>query len=720
MEGLGALDGVDDIPWAGLEHAYGSADDVPGLLRALLSGDADDADGEDGEDGEDGALDGLFGSLCHQGSVYPASVYAVPFLARIAAAGIGAAGVLVLLGFIAKSTDERALEVPGSARTAVAAQVDVLIPLLSDPDAEVRALTAWALAAGRSPDRLVPALRAHWDAETSPVVRATFLRALSVLGGAAGIAEYVMAGPADPIVRLVAAEACVAAGMPWSDELHDAATAWLADGGKLPAFWWDDTIPFSNLLTALAARGDLALATRLAVAGLTQAVAAGVREEVVRSVGGLAGDYRIPAAALAVPLAAVAGHEDAGLGAVMVLRELVAGLPAGDQLAAGPATGDQLLAVADVRGPDRRADEALACLFDLGDPDAHRLLVRDLRDRPFALRAATLPVRGEPSPPPPFDPVLLEAVRERLRTWDMNGLGPVWPLALLSGWGPAATPAVPELTGLVSWDPLAAGQALAAIGGAIPAAVQTLELAAASGPIPRRLDAAQALRSLTGQDEPLLAVIEYGLDRRHGGVWMQAARAARTLISAPGRLIPALTVARDTAPPGTSASIEVALALWHYTGDAAPAVSLLAEGLRAGSSGQRGAALWAAGGAAELGPAARPLVPALLPLLEDPMLCPVAAQALVRIDPESPGGLPPAELADRLVTIVGQVPVSGDPGGTVNRRAVQALATMGQLAGVPAAARERLRYLAERDQRIIRWHIRSDEILRAEIRHLLH
>ena len=100
-------------------------------------------------------------------------------------------------------------------------------------------------------------------------------------------------------------------------------------------------------------------------------------------------------------------------------------------------------------------------------------------------------------------------------------------------------------------------------------------------------------------------------------------------------------------------------------------------GLRAGSSGQQGAALWAAGGAAELGPAARPLVAALLPLLDDPMLCPVAAQALVRIDPESPGGL-------------------------------------------PAAARDRLRYLAERDQRIIRWHIGSDEILRAEIRHLLH
>jgi hypothetical protein len=707
MDKLGVLDGVDDISWADLQHAYGPADDVTELLQALLSGDADEA------------LDELFSSLCHQGSVYSASVYAVPFLARIAAAGIGAAGVLGLLGCIAKSTNERALEVPGSARAAVAAQVDVLVSLLSDPDAEVRALTAWALAEGRSPDRLVPALRARWDAETSLVVRATILRALSVLDGAAGIAADVVAGPADAILRLVAAEACVAAGMRWSDELHDAATAWLAGGVRLPAFWWDDTIPFSNLLTALAARGDLGLAVGLAVTGLSKAVAAGVRKDAVRSVSRLAHDYRVPTSALAIPLAAVAGDEDAGVAAIMLLRDLAAGLPVGGQLADGPTAGGQLVAVADVRGPDRRADEALACLFDLGDPRAHRLLVRDLRDRPFALQAATLPVSNVQAPPPPFDPVLLEAVRERLRTWDMNGPRPDWLLALLSGWGLAAAPAIPELTGLVPWDPLAAGRALAAVGGAIPAAVEALRLAATTGLVLRRLDAAAALRSLTGEDEPLLAAIEYGLDRRHGGVWMEAARAARTLVSAPDRLIPALTAARDAVPPAIGVRIEVGLALWHYTGDAAAAVRLAAEALKAEPSGQRGAALWAAGAAAELGPAARPLVPAILPLLEDPRLCPVAAQAIVRIHPESPGGVPLAELADRLVTIVGNVPVVGDPGGIVNRRAVGALAAMGQTAGVPSAAREYLRHLAERDQRIIRWHIRSDEILRAEIRHLL-
>jgi hypothetical protein len=98
--------------------------------------------------------------------------------------------------------------------------------------------------------------------------------------------------------------------------------------------------------------------------------------------------------------------------------------------------------------------------------------------------------------------------------------------------------------------------------------------------------------------------------------------------------------------------------------------------------------------------------------------CPGAVQALVRIDPESRDGVPLAALADRLVTIVGDVIVAGDPSGNTNRWAVTALAEIGQ-AGISPAARERLRHLAERDRRIIRWHIRSDEILRAAIRHLL-
>jgi hypothetical protein len=70
------LAGLDAVDWAGLTHAYGSATDVPGLIRALTST-------EPGESA--GALDLLYGNIFHQGSRYEATASAVPFLARLAA-----------------------------------------------------------------------------------------------------------------------------------------------------------------------------------------------------------------------------------------------------------------------------------------------------------------------------------------------------------------------------------------------------------------------------------------------------------------------------------------------------------------------------------------------------------------------------------------------------------------------------------------------------------
>lgn len=97
---------LDAQPWASYTHAYGSAEDVPGCLRAL-AGD-DDAAAEE-------AQSELYGSILHQGSVYEASAKAVPFLARIAAAGIRTADVLLLIGGIAEGgTDPDPGSDPGS------------------------------------------------------------------------------------------------------------------------------------------------------------------------------------------------------------------------------------------------------------------------------------------------------------------------------------------------------------------------------------------------------------------------------------------------------------------------------------------------------------------------------------------------------------------------------------------------------------------------------
>jgi len=68
------LEGLDEVGWADLSHAYGSAGDVPALLRQAGSGG--DVAGE--------AISELYGRLFHQGTVCPATGAAVPFLVELA------------------------------------------------------------------------------------------------------------------------------------------------------------------------------------------------------------------------------------------------------------------------------------------------------------------------------------------------------------------------------------------------------------------------------------------------------------------------------------------------------------------------------------------------------------------------------------------------------------------------------------------------------------
>ncbi|MGC5307663.1 hypothetical protein [Micromonospora zamorensis] len=93
------LDGLDDIDWARLGHAYGAADDVPGQLRALLSSDSAT---------RDEALGELYTNVFHQGSRFEASAYAVPFLLELLAdpATPDPAAVLGLLSALVVGYDE--------------------------------------------------------------------------------------------------------------------------------------------------------------------------------------------------------------------------------------------------------------------------------------------------------------------------------------------------------------------------------------------------------------------------------------------------------------------------------------------------------------------------------------------------------------------------------------------------------------------------------------
>ncbi|MFJ3776036.1 HEAT repeat domain-containing protein [Streptomyces sp. NPDC090075] len=124
--------GIDEVDWASLRHAYGSAEDVPGLLRGLASPDATE---------REVALDGMYGSVHHQGNVYDSTLACVPFLFALAARPeVPDRGAIVelLVSIGAESAGP-------AARAAVRAGADTFVPLADDPCPGVRRAAAGAL-----------------------------------------------------------------------------------------------------------------------------------------------------------------------------------------------------------------------------------------------------------------------------------------------------------------------------------------------------------------------------------------------------------------------------------------------------------------------------------------------------------------------------------------------------------------------------------------------
>ncbi|MGI5242045.1 HEAT repeat domain-containing protein [Dactylosporangium sp. CA-139066] len=135
--------GLDDIDWASLEHAYGSARDVPGWVRGLV--DPDPAVRER-------SLDAMYGAVHHQGDVYDSTVAAVPYLIEaLTAPGLpGRDGIAELLASIAELSewpdeteldedDAEMLRQAARANALALAAAPALIRLADDPDPAVRA-----------------------------------------------------------------------------------------------------------------------------------------------------------------------------------------------------------------------------------------------------------------------------------------------------------------------------------------------------------------------------------------------------------------------------------------------------------------------------------------------------------------------------------------------------------------------------------------------------
>jgi len=200
------LEGLQEIDWSSLSHAYGKAGDVPDLIRGLL-------DSEPQRRHE--CLYQLYGTIWHQGTIYEASAYAVPFLFELLRSldTPDRSGIAMLLADLADGahplelyTDpgdkmsqlvRKGLEDEGrdfevevqagrvwerATRAAVGEVLDVLIEYLRDEEPEIRATVAQALA--RFPERaqdFLPRLEAALKSERQDYVRESLNATFSAL-----------------------------------------------------------------------------------------------------------------------------------------------------------------------------------------------------------------------------------------------------------------------------------------------------------------------------------------------------------------------------------------------------------------------------------------------------------------------------------------------------------------------------------------------------------
>jgi hypothetical protein len=700
MDLVRALDGLDAHPWAGTTHAYGQAEDLPDVLRALTGDD---------EEAADEAVSELYGSVLHQGTVYAASAEVAPFLARIAAAGHRSADLLRLLGDMAGSDDEYGVE-PGTVRRAVAAQLPLMMPWLGDPDPSVRQAAVWAVAQTRAADTVLPELLGRWGTEREPLVRAELLGAVAGLDPVAGAALAQAAlGPEQPAqLRLAAVFARLDAGGAWDAAHHRAMLSTLpASPLGRERLDLDRSEPLCAVVEELLRRGteaDTVAAGDLLDAALRDE-RADVRAEAVWAADRACQMSRSAPRRLLPALLPLVTAGDAR-GVLSLLGKL-------GPIAAQAAPALAELAEAD---DDDLADRALGVLALVAPDRAAPLLARDLGKRPWGLDAA-VGFRAPQDVPFPFHPELLSAVRARLAEDDLTGNEPIQLMRLLRQWGGRAAGALPDLYELLTRFPLPAAPAVAAIAAECPPgerrrAAQVLRVQAPDGPLP----VAEAHYELTGETDVLLARLAKELADASGDT-ARAAQVAGRLGAVATELADALrgalsgADARDVSPV-LDADVALADALWRITGDARTVVPVL-DSVFARAAGERWfrwSAIRAARAAALLGPVGRPLVPRLETLLKDPEQVPAAVLALVAVAEE--GALDHRSLADLVLAAAEQ-----------EANALEACDAL-KVLGVDALTADHLRRLhdlAEGDRRVIRSGVENriigaDELLRARVR----
>ncbi len=196
-------------------------------------------------DGAGDAISELYGSLFHQGTVYPATTAGVPFLVELAwSAPARRSEFAWMLGMLA---DPHHAE--GSAfdavSAAVAAHAGMFTGLLADADAQVRAAAAYVLAQCAAP---VAPLWDRWAVEEVLEVRASLVLALGQRDPARSapvLAEAVEHAP--PAVRAAAALALARSRVAWPDGAVAMVVSAMDDGAEIEYPWcrhggWNDEL----------------------------------------------------------------------------------------------------------------------------------------------------------------------------------------------------------------------------------------------------------------------------------------------------------------------------------------------------------------------------------------------------------------------------------------------------------------------------------------------
>jgi hypothetical protein len=469
------LEGLDAVAWADLSHAYGPAVDTPDLLRQAASHD---------QDLVDAAISDLYGSIFHQGTVYPASAAAVPFLVELA---YGAAHQRAdFLWFVGSLADDEHADGRSAAavRAAVAAVSGALAGLVGDDDAEIREAAAYAACRAGAPASV---FWSRWSIEDDPAVRASLALALGAADKEAAakvLADACLNAPAP--VRLAAAGALLRAGREWPDGAVGALVGAIDEGAEIAYCWTGDAEWYSELVEALP--------TSVAADALTQMLRSEnpqTRQKAIWSLRERCEDRRSAPAGLLPMLAPVLRDPDAEVRSAAVSALRSGGRAAGRyaEILVDIARGYPAVA-----GQQRRTDEyqAIQTLVRLGDP-------RWVEPVCAAAVAGHRPVRGVGAAR--FTPEVLAEVRRWLARERKTANILAYALA---EWGPRAAPAAPELVAALRRAEPVVAHALLAMGHDEPRAVPQLRSLVEKL---QNLAAALAIQRITGEATVLFDLV---------------------------------------------------------------------------------------------------------------------------------------------------------------------------------------------------------------------